>query len=61
MIKGKALKGFLLAFLFVLAGGFFLVQNGPFQVNNTIFPLSFYVGAAFILLGLLIGLFSSVL
>jgi hypothetical protein len=59
VIKEGVLKGFLLAFLFVLAGGFFLVQNGPFQVGNPVFPLSFYIGAALILIGLVTGFLAS--
>ncbi len=57
MIKEKVLKAFLFALLCVLAGGFFVLQNGPFQAG--VFPFSFCVGAVFILLGLLIGFFAS--
>lgn len=58
MISEKALKGFLFAFLCILAGGFLVLQNGPFQAGMV--PVSFLIGASLILLGLVIGFFSSV-
>jgi len=58
MISSKALKGFLFAFLCVLAGGFLILQNGPFQAG--VVPVSFYSGVFLILVGLGIGLASSV-
>jgi hypothetical protein len=57
MISEKALKGFLFAFLCILAGGFLVLQNGPFQAG--VAPISFLIGGGLILLGLIIGFLAS--
>ncbi len=51
MISSKALKGFLFAFLCILAGGFLVI--GGIAQSTLLF-----VGAILILFGLLVGFFT---